>query len=177
MIPSISTFGDDFVLLKPFLPKHIKHDYLNWLNDPKVMQYTESRFEQHTFESVRDYVERSNADKSSILFRIVVNSKKHVGNLRVSRIDQNHKTAYIGIIIGDGRFRGCGVGPRAILLAARFCFEHLALQKLIAGMYACNVASIRAFEKSGLRREALLPKHHIYNGMRIDGVLMGLFCP
>ncbi len=168
----ISDDGD--VSLTAFLSEHITPEYLYWLTDAAVNRYTEARFHEHTLDTAQRYIKAANAEKTTLLFRIMVESS-HVGNLRVSMIDRNHRRACIAVIIGDRNFQRCGVGSIAIRLAARFCFEGLGLEKLTAGMYSINRASIRAFEKAGFVREAVLPGHHRYGGRRIDGVLMGMF--
>jgi RimJ/RimL family protein N-acetyltransferase len=51
--------------------------------------------------------------------------------------------------------RGRGIAPRAMRLAATWGLRELALRRVVAEAAADNVASIRAIEKAGFRREGL----------------------
>jgi RimJ/RimL family protein N-acetyltransferase len=51
--------------------------------------------------------------------------------------------------------RGRGIAPRAMRLAATWGLRELGLRRVVAEAAADNVASIRAIEKAGFRREGL----------------------
>ena len=51
--------------------------------------------------------------------------------------------------------RGRGIAPRAMRLAATWGLRELGLHRVVAEAAADNVASIRAIEKAGFRREGL----------------------
>jgi RimJ/RimL family protein N-acetyltransferase len=51
--------------------------------------------------------------------------------------------------------RGRGIAPRAMRLAATWGLRELGLRRVVAEASADNVASIRAIEKAGFRREGL----------------------
>ena len=150
--------------------------YLGWLADPKSTRYTEARFADHTLQSTREYVAKVNASKTDRIWRILL-EHRHVGNVKLSGIDQRHKRASVAILIGDKTTWGKGVGPAAIELAAQHAFDELELHKLTAGIYAENVASIRAFEKAGFHVEATLKEHRLFEGRFVDQVLMARFAP
>ena len=118
----------------------------------------------------------SRSTARSRLWRIVVDGA-HIGNLRLSNIDMYHRRAYVALIIGSKDHRGRGVGTKAINLVAHYGFEELGLHKLCAGVYASNVASIRAFEKAGFVTEAVLKDHHFCEGRFVDGLLMARLAP
>jgi RimJ/RimL family protein N-acetyltransferase len=159
------------VTLAPFFPEHVNDAYLGWINDPETMRYTEARYRVFTRDSARAYVADSNAGRTSKLFRILYDGR-HVGNLRLSTIDFIHRRADIALIIGERELRSRGVGSTAIDLAARHAFGTLSLHKVTAGVYATNVASLRAFEKAAFMVEARLREHYLYEGQFVDGLLL-----
>ena len=55
-----------------------------------------------------------------------------------------------------------------------YAFRKLKLNKLVAGIYAENYGSIRAFEKSGFKQIGLLHQHRVYNGKYTDQFLFEL---
>ena len=172
--------ADERMRLAPFLPEHVCQAYVGWLNDPDVVRFTEARFAPHTVATARAYVAENLASDNAYLWRILGGEDAegiHVGNLRLGNIDRHHRRGTIALIIGAAEARGQGIGPRAIELAAAYGFEQLGLDKIFAGMYANNTPSIRAFAKAGFEPEARLRGHHVYQGARIDGVIMARFRP
>lgn len=166
----------DGVALSPFLVEHVGADYLRWINDPEVMRHTEARWMLHDRESAVDYVRRSNGGPQSKLFRIL-DGEAHVGNLRLSAIDLIHSRAEVALIIGEASARGRGIGRKAIRIAAAHAFFTLSLNKLTAGFYASNEASIRAFSAAGFSRVAELKHHYRCEGGWDDGVVMERMSP
>ena len=162
------------VELLPFSPADVSDAYVGWLNDPEVMRFTEARHASHTRESAAAYVAACEASDTVRLWRIAADGA-HVGNLRLSGIDRHNRRASIALIIGDRRQWGRGIGPAAINRAADIGFGELDLNKLSAGIYANNPASVRAFEKAGFRAEARLADHYMFEGGFIDVILMARF--
>lgn len=162
--------------LAVFGREHVSEDYLRWINDPETMRYTEARHRSHSRAEAEAYVEASNAGITSRLFRILVDGR-HVGNLRLSDINYFHRRTDMAIIVGDANMRGKGIGPRAIALGAGFAFTALPMNKITAGMYACNQASLRAFEKAGFRQEGRQEAHYYCEGQWVDGIILGLLAP
>jgi len=163
------------VRLETFLPRHITDEYLGWLNDPVVMRYTEARRMHHTRESAKAYVEAALASDRAQLWRILVESGHHVGNVRLSEIDRHHRRSEIALVIGDRDYWGKGVATAAIDLASREGFETFALHKIVAVLYASNDVSQRAFEKAGYRVEASLADHFLSEERYVDALFMVRF--
>ena len=169
---NLLTSLDGKLILAPFYAEHVTEDYVKWLNDPETMRFTEAKWKPHTIQSSKQYIEASNSSPTARLFRILYENK-HVGNIRLSSINHFHKKADIAIIIGDESARGKGIGTQAINLVTEYAFTILNLEKLTAGMYANNEASIKAFQNSGFVIEATLKSHYCCEGKRVDGILFG----
>lgn len=45
------------VYLRPISLEDVSANYVNWMNDPQINQYLESRFSEQTLESIRDFVQ------------------------------------------------------------------------------------------------------------------------
>lgn len=141
----------------------VTETYLEWMNDHRVTQYLEARFQQHTMESLRRYVAMNRL--SAILANGV-----HVGNIKLD-IDEHHNRGEIGLFIAPEHW-GKGYATWAIKFETEFAF-HIGLHKVTAGAYAGNVGSIRAFEKAGFTREGVLKDHWLIDGEYQDGILLG----
>lgn len=151
-------------------------EYVNWLNDPEVNQYLESRFVKSTIKSVRDYIQKVIHNSDNIIFLVIVlkNTNKHIGNIKLV-IDQRHKFGDIGIIIGDKNSWGKGYASEAIHLLTKFSFNTLKLHKLIAGAYNNNIGSINVFIKNGFIIEGVQKNQFLSGNKYVDGVLLARF--
>ena len=163
------------LLLRPVELADVNETYRCWMNDPAVMQYTESRFQTHSLEQIRQYVLSVQADARSRFFAIVENeSGKHIGNIKIGHIHPVHRHADVGIIIGDKACWGKGYAAESLRLVAGYARQSLQLHKLTAGIYANNIGSIQAFLKAGFAQEGRFASHWFCGGEYVDGLQMGL---
>ena len=162
--------GSD-VYLRKLDNSDVSERYVGWLNDPETNRHMECRFTKWTIENLNAYV-RQRQNPNEYFFAIcLINDNRHIGTVKLGPITANHLTADIGLLIGDKRCWGKGFGTEAIRLATDFSFRELKLQKLIAGAYIDNIASIKAFEKCGYLREGYLRSHLYSEGRMVDAVL------
>jgi RimJ/RimL family protein N-acetyltransferase len=148
-------------------------NYVAWMNDPDITQFLESRWRAHTFESIRAFVAAMNESPRDFQFGMFLkNSDIHIGNIKVGNIDLMHRRGDVGLLIGDKNSWGKGYATEAITLVTRFAFEELNLNKLIAGMYAPNQGSYKAFIKAGWRDVGVLKAHCFYKGGYVDELLV-----
>ena len=163
------------LLLRPVELTDVNETYQSWMNDPVVMQYTESRFQTHSLEQIRQYVLSVQADTSSRFFAIIEKaSGKHIGNIKIGHIHPVHRHADVGIILGDKTCWGKGYATESLRLVAGYASVELRLHKLWAGIYANNTGSLKAFLKAGFVVEGRFACHCFCDGEYVDGLQMGL---
>jgi FemAB family protein len=149
--------------------------YVDWLNDPDINQYLESRHKSNTIEDVRQFIVDNNESSKYVLFGIFKRDDgHHIGNLRIGPMDSNHQTAWVGIMIGEKSCFGRGFASEAILAASRYCQESLGLTKLLAGIYETNLSSVGAFRRAGFQLEARHISQAAIDADRIDTLTLGL---
>ena len=164
------------ITLRPVAETDINEKYLNWLLDPEVNRYLETRHHKQTLALIRDFVHAKTDSIDEYLFAISrADVGSHIGNIKIGPINTRHKLAEISLIIGDRSSWGGGFGSRGISGVTRFAFTMLGLNKVAAGLYAPNVGSERAFLKAGWRKEAVLHGHYALDGAPCDLVLMGMW--
>ena len=152
----------------------VGQDYVAWLNDPAVNQYLESRFDNHTTDSIKRFVASMNESKTDLLLGIRdIANDKHVGNIKLGLINKHHRTAEVAIMIGDKSVWGKGLAAEAIRLVIDLARE-LGLRKLTAGCYLSNTGSKRAFEKNGFEVEGIRTAQVLLNNRAEDVMLLGL---
>jgi len=166
---------NEIIELKNLDPNFLDQDYVSWLNEPTVNQYLESRFIRWTDLSLKEYVIKANSDDSTLLFGIfLLSADKLIGTIKLSLINQYHKTAEIGLLIGDKTQWGKGIATAAIKLITKFSFQQLRLHKITAGAYANNKGSIKAFQKNGFLIEGIIKEQYHLNGITVDKIILGL---
>ena len=81
--------------------------------------------------------------------------------------DVYKKGAEIGYWIGEP-FWGLGIATMALKLASEYAFDTLGLERLFAGVFEGNVASMRVLEKCGFQLEGISRKAVFKNNKLID---------
>lgn len=165
--------------LRPVTVDDADGPYLDWLNDPTVNQYLESRFTVHTRQGLRSYIEAQTEDPKVHFFAIITNHDgRHVGNIKLGPVESVHRRGDIGILLGDSAVWGQGYATEAIQALAAWAFRTLGIEKLTAGAYRPNVGSVKAFERAGFHVEAVRRAHYrTDDGEAVDGVLLARFAP
>lgn len=170
------------IYLRKFEPIHLNDpNYFNWLKDVDVMKYIgrEEYLNDISFEEVEDYVNKIWEDRYSVFF--AVHDKKtnnFIGTTKINYVNElgfSTKTADIGIMIGDKSFWGKGIAKDVLYTISCYCFEILNLRKLTAGALDANIAVIKAFDRIGYKREALMREKIIIQNKYYDQILFGCF--
>lgn len=97
-----------------------------------------------------------------------------IGNCSLFDNDRRSRTAMYGIGIGDKAYWGRGYGTDATRLALRAAFDELNYHRVELESFAFNARAIRAYEKAGFVREALLRQAIFRDGAYCDVVIMGV---
>lgn len=111
----------------------------NWRNSPEIfvnMQYQSfiSKVEQiNWFEKIQ---------KENSHYFIIKTNEKDVGLIHINKINDQEKTAEVGLFIGEKDFVGTGVAIYASFLLLLFAFEKLQLKKLKAKVNLNNKTAI-----------------------------------
>lgn len=149
--------------------------YVEWLNDPKVNQYLETRWNKQTRNSILEFVKFQRKNDHSVLFAIILNSdNSHIGNIKIGPWNRHHNHADISYFIGDKDYWNKGIATEAIHLVCQFSFNELGIHRVEAGTYSAAVGSWKALEKNGFKREAVFREQVISNGKYMDIYRYGL---
>lgn len=143
--------------------------YVNWLNDPDVNQYMETKWSEQTIESIKQFVEVQRSSTDSVLFAIINNETGyHIGNIKIGPIHPHYKHADISYFIGDKTCWNKGLATEAVKLVCQFGFEELGLHRIEAGAYDVAKGSQAVLLKNGFHREAVFKEQVFFEGRWID---------
>jgi ribosomal-protein-alanine N-acetyltransferase len=161
------------IYLKLLSPDDVSEKYWQWMQDPEILQYLESRWRPHTMEDLRNYVRTVNDGMNNFMFGIyLIENSEHIGNIKIEGINHIHRFGDLGLIIGEKGQWGKGYAVEAIRLATQYAFEELNLNTVTAGIYVNNVGSFKAFIKAGYVQIGIMKKHRFYKGDYVDEYLV-----
>ena len=144
-----------------------------WLNDPEVTKYQNKGIRPNTLSAQRAYYETVCSSDSDVVLAIIHGeSEAHIGNVGLHKIDWVHRSAELGIVIGEPVFWGRSYGKIAWNLIAGYGFRRLNLHRLYAWIVADNVASLKAALASGFRKEGKARHYLFKNGRYLDAVFV-----
>lgn len=152
------------VVLKFLDPQADFTAYEHWVNDQETTRYMVVGNFPTSAAQLRSYIEECNASKEFLLGIFIDGGERHVGNIKLHRIDQQNQTAETGILVGENDIRGRGIGTEALHLLVAHAFNRLNLNKITAGVIEGNEVSCRIFEKVGFKREGLLREQFYLDG-------------
>lgn len=165
------------IYLRRLTEEDATQEYVDWMNDPEVNQYLESRFTTQTIESIRAFISSVTNDRNYQFGIFLKDTDKHIGNIKIGGINPHHNYADIGFLVGDKDYWGKGIATEAIGVATAFAFKKLKLHRLWGGVYAPNIGSLKAFLKNGYEQEGVKKSHVLLNGVYLDSIMIGKVNP
>lgn len=161
------------VYLRPIEEKDIEGIF-NCLHDEEGLYMTGTR-KVFTMEEVRKAYERFNKDSTRHDFVIcLVENDQMIGDLAINDIDQDNSKAMFRIALHSKNNYGKGYGTEAVLLAQKFTFEELRLNRLELQVYSHNPRGIRSYEKAGFKREGVLRQSLYMRNQYSDEIIMSI---
>ena len=148
-----------------------------WQNDPKVRRYARNMW-PITIEEIKKWFEPSTDRrlKEFVVFRIYhKRDKRPIGSVGFGRINWVSRNANIFATIGEPEYWGKGITIEAIKLLIQYGFTELNFHKIYAGVYTPNKRSLRAAEKLGFEKEAVLKEEMYIDGVYHDAHKFALF--
>lgn len=163
------------VYLRPLERADLNERYAGWLNDPEVTKYLETGTFPTTLQDLERFYAEVTGSKHQVIFAIVdTKSGQHIGNVKLGPIHWIHRSATFGILIGDKKFWGQGLGLEATRLAVEYGFERLNLRRIDLGVFADHDSALGCYEQVGFKVEGRMREALFRGGEYKDRVWMGL---
>ncbi len=159
-IKNIKLFGDR-VYLRILTPNDVDENYVNWLNDPEVTKYLETK--SATLEALKKYVEEKYNSTSCLFFGIYDKSNDfHIGNVKLEPIDFEKKSAILGTLIGEKSYWGKGIAKEVYRILLKYYFNELNMEVVEAGIYDDAIGAIKAVQSVGFKKVKEFGKYSRY---------------
>lgn len=168
MTPTISTSR---LSLRPLIkgtPRQVA-----WLTDPEVVKYSEQRHKPHSLKSQLRFIDTFSG-RSHLWGIFLAATGDHIGNLSAVH-DENNNVSDVGILIGEKKCWGLGMGSEAWKAACGWMLDPGCgnIRKLEAGCMRANEAMLKIIRKSGFQEEGERKNHFLLDGAPVGMVLFG----
>lgn len=169
-------FSGSKVLIGPLLEADCA-PLFRWFNDTQAARL-DLAYRPIDWASHRAWFETLGRDASKVLFAVRrIADTALVGSVTLAQIHPVHRSAEIGVRIGDEKDRGHGYGTEAVALATEFCWRYLNLHRVWLQVFKHNERAIRTYEKVGFEREGVLREAAYIDGEWVDVVMMAKLRP
>jgi RimJ/RimL family protein N-acetyltransferase len=130
--------------------------YLGWLQDVHNNSFIQSARVDYRMEELVNFIDSINSNSDALLLGLFLRKESHfIGTLKVEPIDYSAGSAWLGIMIGNPKFRGLGYGREAMEKVLSYLFDFLKLQAVYLGVDLENLSAINLYKKLGFREYEL----------------------
>jgi RimJ/RimL family protein N-acetyltransferase len=162
------------VTLGAFVPDDYVAMYC-WANDV-VAARLDGAFRPANLKDVVTQCDTAAKDPSRVMLAVRLRGDpKLIGYVAIQNISAVHRSADIGIRIGEEKYRGRGYGKQALRIALDYCWDHLNLERVGLVVFRHNARAINAYQAVGFKKEGLLKRLLYVDGRWVDVVLMAAF--
>lgn len=162
------------LILEPLNLKHATQTYVDWLNDPEIYKYLETRGNQ-TLNKITEYILSQKKNKVFTWAITTKKANKHIGNIKVDPVNNSHQFGEFGILLGDKNEMGKGYAKEASLAVLNYFFtKNNPLRKINLGVIKDNIDALKLYKKIGFSIEGKLKKHLIYDEVEYDVIRMAI---
>lgn len=147
--------------------------YLQWIKNPDVNQYLEVRLYDSSIQTIKAFISSHDNQSSFLLGMIDKEDNSHVGNYS-ARCDSYHKTATLGVMIGDRKHWGRRIVIETRSAVLDFLFTQLDILKVHGACYSNNVPAIYNYKAQGFECEGILKSHRFSGNKRVDVMMFAM---
>jgi RimJ/RimL family protein N-acetyltransferase len=124
----------------------------------------------YTIQDAHEFIRRATEEEPATRFCVEVEGVA-AGGIGVHPSQDVHRhTATVGYWLGE-EFWGRGIMTEAVTAVTDFCFDHFALRRISAEVFANNPASARVLERAGFIFEGRLKNNVVKDGEVLDSLL------
>lgn len=153
------------------------HDKIfEWLSNQEILELTSGNKYFASKDYVKKWLEGKIFDKKNLYLGICLSENASlIGYLSINDIDHlNRKATWGGLLIGEKKYWGKGLGTVAARLMLDFVFNELNINLFWAFWLEEHMASIKMGEKVGFKKIGLLPQSVFKKGEYRNQVIMYL---
>ena len=147
--------------------------FTEWMNDFEVTDYTGRSGQIMSLEGERKYLEQ-NSNPEATFSIITLDGDKLIGTVELERINYTHRTATLGIFIGDKDYLSKGYGTEAIRLLLDYGFNYMNLHSVKLELMSFNERALKCYKKCGFKETGRIRENRFINGNYYDTITMDI---
>ena len=145
-IPAFSSDKFTFQNLEP--NREQLESYLSWMRDIENNSFIESVDRDYSLKKLSRFVQEKNKSSEALLLGVFDDTNGiHFGNIKFEPIDISSKTAWLGILIGDLRYRGRGYAKEIIDSTCKHISNNFNINKIYLGVHKNNSIALKTYFK------------------------------
>ncbi|HWD40887.1 MAG TPA: GNAT family protein [Fimbriimonas sp.] len=144
------------------LPKMVE-----WLNDPEVMRFLNTRWQPTTFETEVNRLRDLQQCEDQILWHVEV-GQSFVGATWINEIKRPEMTGVFGVMLGDKGVWRTGVSTAVGNAVASYAFREEGFSYLYTNILEPNLASKKRALRAGFKEYGVKPSAGIVDGRICD---------
>lgn len=161
--------------LEPFSEARITPRYVEWLNDPEVVRFSERRHQRHTAAAALTYFNSFTGTPNYFWAIVAIDpALGHIGNI-TAHVDPMNELADIGVLIGERASWHKGYATEAWRVVMGFLFAKVGIRKVTGGAVATNIGMLSIMKSAGMHEDGRRIRHYVIDGARVDVVHMAKF--
>lgn len=163
------------IMLREYMHEDIRF-IDRWVNNKEVTRmldpnaFTFPRPLEKTAELVAENIE--NGGPAFVIGNI--NNGEYIGQIDLHKVNYRHRSAELGIVIGEKKYQGMGYGSEAIELLLKFAFEEMNLNRIMLHVVSYNQKAIDCYKKLGFVEEGRLRQAHWGEGKYVDMLIFAI---
>lgn len=146
----------------------------HWANDPELINLTGMNPNPKSLVDIERWFETVCNNTNQRMFTVKTLDGDYIGNIEIADIDWRVGRGEIGLLLGDKRAWGQGLGSEAIAMTCAFGFDEMRLHRIEARVLTHNTRAQHTFERCGFTREGILRGSHFVGGEHKDVVMYSL---
>ena len=147
--------------------------FAEWMNDFEVTDYTGRSGQMMSLQGERKYLEE-NSNPEATFSIITLDEDKLIGTVGLERREHLHRTATLGIFIGDKDYLSKGYGTEAIRLLLDYGFNYMNLHSIKLQLLSFNERALKCYKKCGFRETGRIRENRFINGNYYDTICMDI---
>ncbi len=149
--------------------------YHAWICNLETTQYLSEAGSAPTLDEEIDWYDREIRTQNQQTFTIyALPDHQPIGTINLHQVNQKHRKANLGIMIGEPDMRGSGHGTEAIELIVDYGFNALNLNSIWLATHEFNTAGRRAYAKAGFTEVGRRRKCRFHAGRYWDEIHMDI---
>ena len=145
--------------------------YTKWMNDFNVSGNLGNYRSMISLHNEKKALEEMASEGHN--FAIVLNdSNTLIGNISLMDVDGIHRSATVGLFIGEAEKRGKGYGTEALRLIVGYGFKILNLHNIMLLVHSDNEQGYACYKKAGFKEFGRRRESQFKNGRYVDDIYM-----